>query len=127
MIEEIYNDLKKRYNTAKIVTYSKWLSDEMEGKQDDKYDIPLLTIFYTDLSDETPKERPLLQVRVRDDNEGRGEELVIVFTTTGASKVVDDIDTDLHQSAEYVEQFTEEFLTEFPDVVYRWEWFGDNS
>ena len=41
--------------------------------------------------------------------------------------MVDDIDTELHQAAEYVEQFTEEFLTEFPDVVYRWEWFGDNS
>ena len=108
------------------MTYAKWLSNEMEGKQEDTYDFPLVTIFFKDLAEETPIERPLLQVRIRDDNEGRGEEIVMVFSTTGASKIVDDIDADLHEAAEYVERFTEEFLTQFPDAVYRWEWLGDN-
>lgn len=125
MVEEIKKELLKRYNTVKVVLAAKWLSDEMENKESEKYDIPLLTIYYKDLAEEVPNEYRLLQIRIRDDAEGRGEEVVAVFTSTGASKIVTDIDTDLQQAAEYVEKFTEEFLLEFPDVVYRWEWLGD--
>lgn len=126
MIDEIYEGLKKRYNTVKVVLAAKWLSDEMEDKQCENYDIPLLTIFYTDLSEEPTTERRLIQLRVRDDCEGRGEELVMVFPTTGASKIITDIDEALVEASKYLEKFTEEFLTKFPDVVYRWEWLGDN-
>ena len=122
MVEEIKKELLKRYNTVKVVEAAKWLSNEMENKESDKYDVPLLTIFFKDLAEEVPTENRLLQVRIRDDNEGRGEEIVMVFTSTGASKVVTDIDTDLHQAAEYVEKFTEDFLLEFPDVVYTYKW-----
>ena len=125
MIEEIYNDLKKRYNSAKIVTYAKWLSNEMEGKQEDTYDFPLVTIFFKDLAEEVPTENRLLQVRIRDDNEGRGEEVVVVLNSRGVSKVVTDIDTDLKEVAGFIEKFTQDFLLEAPDIVYRWEWLGD--
>lgn len=124
MVEEIYNDLKKTYDSIKLVLAAKELSIELEKGEEYTctYDIPVLTVLYKDLSEETPTDRRLLQVRIRDDNEGRGEEIVMVFTSTGASKVVTDIDTDLHQAAEYVEKFTEDFLLEFPDVVYTYKW-----
>jgi hypothetical protein len=125
MVEEIKKELLKRYNTVKVVEAAKWLSNEMENKESDKYDVPLLTIFYKDLAEEVPNEYRLLQVRIRDDNEGRGEEVVVVLNSRGVSKVVTDIDTDLKEVAGFIEKFTQDFLLEAPDVVYRWEWLGD--
>lgn len=125
MVEEIKKELLKQYNTVKVVEAAKWLSNEMENKESEKYDIPLLTIYYKDLAEEAPKEYRLLQVRIRDDNEGRGEEVVVVLNSRGVSKVVTDIDTDLKEVAGFIEKFTQDFLLEAPDVVYRWEWLGD--
>lgn len=125
MVEEIKKELLKRYNTVKVVEAAKWLSNEMENKESDKYDVPLLTIFFKDLAEEVPTENRLLQVRIRDDAEGRGEEVVAVFSSTGASKIVTDIDTDLKEVAGFIEKFTQDFLLEAPDVIYRWEWLGD--
>lgn len=120
MVEELYQSLKKEYSNAKIVIYAKWLSDEIEEKESENYDIPLLTIFWKDLAEEVPKEEPIAQVRVRDD--GNGEELVIVLTTQGINKTVEDIDDELHFAAGAIERFTEKVLLAFPDAIFRYEW-----
>lgn len=126
MEKELYEDLKKTYDSVKLVLAAKSLSIEMEkGEEYDcQYDLPLLTITYRDLGDEENSnlEYRLLQVRVRDDNDGRGEQLAIVMTTNGAFKCVNDIDEDLKSAAEIVEKATEEFLTMSPDVVYNYKW-----
>ena len=124
MVESLKNDLKKTYDSIKLVLAAKELSIEMEKGEEYSctYDIPLLTILYKDLAEEVPTENRLLQVRIRDDNEGRGEEIVAVFVSTGVTKVVTDIDADLKEVAGFIEKFTQDFLLEFPDVVYTYKW-----
>lgn len=126
MVDEIYNDLKKTYDSIKLVLAAKELSIEMEGNEteDETYDIPLLTIYYKDLAEEVPNEYRLLQVRVRKFKDYE-EELVIVMSSNGATKKVENIEEDLKSAAEMVEKATEEFLLVAPDIVYRWEWLGD--
>ncbi len=127
MVESLKNDLQKTYDSVKLVIAAKGLAMEMEqGEEYDcEYDIPLLTVLYKDLSEETPTENRLLQVRIRDDKNGRGEEILVVLNSRGVSKVVTDIDEELKEVAGFIEKFTQDFLLEFPDVVYRWEWLGD--
>ena len=127
MNDDLYEELKKRYTSAKTIIAAKWLADEMEDKEEDTYDVPLVTIYYKDLAEEQPFEAPLMQVRVRDDNDGRGEEIVLVFTQEGCFKSVEDIDEELHFAAEVMENYTEGFLNKFPDAVLRYVWFGDDG
>lgn len=125
MVEEIKNNLLKTYNTVKLVIAAKELSMEMDNgdEYDCDYDIPLLQINYRDLADGENKNlvSPLLQVRVRKFKDYE-EELVIVMTSNGATKKVENIEEDLKSAAEMVEKATEDFLLEFPDVVYTYKW-----
>lgn len=124
MIQEIFNGLKKTYDSIKLVLAAKELSIELEKGEEYTctYDIPVLTVLYKDLSEEAPTENRLLQVRIRDDKNGRGEEVVVVLNSRGVSKVVTEIDEELKEVAGFIEKFTEDFLLEFPDVVYTYKW-----
>ena len=129
MADEIYAELKKRYDTVRLVLAAKWLANEMDGNQSEEeetYDVPLLTIYFKDLSEEPSIENRLLQVRVRNIYENQ-EELVLVFHSRGASKVVTDIDSALTEVSGYIEDFTGRFLLEFPDAIYRYEWYGGDE
>ena len=121
MVEELHRDLKKTYDSVKLVIAAKGLAIEMEqGEEYDcEYDIPLLKVSYRDLAEGEDNNLvfPLIQVRVRKDK-GCEEELVVVMSTNGATKVVNNIDEDLKSAAEIVEKATEDFLTLSPDVVY---------
>lgn len=128
MVEEITKDLLKRYNTLKVVLAAKWLSKEMDGNESDEedtYDVPLLTIYFKDLSEDVPIENRLLQIRVR--NIYGYQEVVMVFNSTGASKKTVDIESDLREAASYAVDFTEKLLLELPDAIYRYEWYGDEE
>lgn len=125
MVEELFRDLKKTYDSIKLVIAAKSLAIEMEKgvEYDYQYDLPILTIRYKDLSEgeEDNLAHRLIQVRMRKDKDC-DEELVIVMQTNGATKTIEDIDKDLLSAAAIVEKYTEEFLLDFPDVVYDYEW-----
>lgn len=120
MTEEIFDNLKKRYNTVRIALAAKWLSNEMENKEtEESYDIPLLTIFYKELDNGSVK-HPLIQVRMR--SNGQDSEFVMVFQNNGAFKKTEDADEDLRFIAEKIEDYTEKFLDKFDDITLEWEW-----
>lgn len=120
MTEEIFDNLKKRYNTVRIALAAKWLSNEMENKEtEESYDIPLLTIFYKELDNGSVK-HPLIQVRMR--SNGQDSEFVMVFQNNGAFKKTEDADEDLRFIAENIEGYTEKFLDKFDDITLEWEW-----
>ena len=128
MVETIFNQLKKKYTDAKLVVAAKWLAETVDGNDDEtKYDLPLVTIYYKDFAEENPFEYPLMQVRVRDDAEGRGEEIVLVFSSEGCFKSVQELEEELQYAADVIEKYTEGFLEKFPDCVLRYEWYGDDK
>lgn len=122
MIEEFYNDLRKTYNTVKLIIAAKSLSIEMEkgdGEYDASYDIPLLVI--NAVKAESKVQFPVVSVRIRT-TETTEEELAIVMQTNGLTKTITDIDEDLHTAAEAVEHFTELYLNDNPDDVFIYKW-----
>lgn len=127
MKNDLYRNLKKAYDRISLALAAKSFSYEMENGEEyeEEYDIPILRITYRDLSgdDVMSIEEPFIQVRVRDDRNGEGEELVMVLPNYGGFvKKVTDIDKDLADMAGFVEKATEGFLEQFPDVVYDYKW-----
>ena len=126
MKEELFKELQEQYKFAKGMIFAKWLSDEMEGKEEDKYDVALFTIYYKDLAEDVPIELPLVQVRIRKDEDKDYEEIVLVMGMVGANKEMED-EKDLEFCAEKIEWFTERFLEDFPDAIYRYERYTDKK
>lgn len=123
MKEELFNDLKKRYfmgkDTLKMIAKS-------EGDEDmGAYDFRLLTVSIKDIDEPDEAAQPMIQVRLRKDDDKDYEELVVVCNTKGANRPITDLDADLMMLAELIESLTEGLVAEFKDNVLLWNWLGD--
>lgn len=128
MEQELFEQLKKKYTDAMLVVAAKWLAETIDGNDEEaKYDLPLVTVYYKDFAEENPFEYPLMQVRVRDDMEGRGREIVLVFSSEGCFKTIEEPDEELRYAAEVMDKYCFGFLEKFPDCVLRYEWYGDDK
>lgn len=116
MVEEIYNELLKRYLMSKEVLEAQ----EEEPKQ---YDIRLLTISIKDIGDSDSLAKRVIELRYRKE-EDKNEELVIVSATVGGTREITDIHTDLKVTAEMIVSFTEKLVEEFNKVLI-WNYLGD--
>lgn len=110
MKNEIVRDLKEVYA-------AKWLSEELEGKEDN-FDFPLLTILIKGVDEPDSLAEKALQVRVR--KEGEVEELVLVLNGTGHNKPLSD--EAFNEVGEIIEQVTESLMMKFPDDVLLYKW-----
>lgn len=123
MKEELFNDLKKRYFMGKeaLKMIAKSEGDEDMGA----YDFRLLTISIKDIDEPDEAAQPMIQVRLRKDDDKDYEELVVACNTKGANRPITDLDADLTMLAELIESLTEGLVAEFKDNVLLWNWLGD--
>ena len=126
MKDELIKDLKKRYFMGKKTIKTIAM---MNGADDndtvDTYDIRLLTINIKDIDEPDEAAQPMMQVRLRKDDDKDYEEFVIVSNTKGATRPITDLDADIATLAEIIESLTEKFVEEFKDKVLLWDWLGD--
>lgn len=115
MIEELYNELKKRY--LMIETLKKVAAD---GKPADRIEGRMVTVYN--------EEEPVLEATVTINNDGpECTTFKFSFTDKGCqkgTKPVEDIDDDLHLMAEMIEEYTELWVGSH-DGVLTWDWLGD--
>ena len=127
MVEELFKDLKKRYEMARFIAAAKWIADEMENGEEkaiEAFDARLVTIFIKDVDEEDDAAVPMLQVRLRK-MEGQDEEFVLVLQDGGYTTPADEVDLKLQQIAEAIENITERMLEEYPEKALVWHWLGD--
>ena len=115
MKEEIFKELKKRYEQARFVASLPALMEENDVQIEDEegnelkpmsnYDVRLLTIFIKNIGERDDEAAPVLQVRVRW-LEGEEEE-------------------KLEEVAGVIEHISEGLVENFPDKVLVWNWLGD--
>ena len=140
MKKEIYDGLKRAYECGEMLATNKemWAAMGEEGGELSAYDFRLLSIYFKDLADDADhEEHPLLQIRVRtpkeeDRKEGEvydyKEEMVFVFNSQGMkTPIKDNLEYLFTTSAEIIEEYTEDFLTDFPDAVLRWDFMGQDD
>ena len=128
MKEELFKDLKKRYEMARFIAAAKWIADEMENGDEnaiEAFDARLVTIFIKDVDEEDDAAVPMLQVRLRK-LEGQDEEFVLVLQDGGYTTPADEVDLKLTQIAEAIESITERMLEEYPEKALVWNWLGDD-
>ena len=128
MVEELFKDLKKRYEMARFVAAARWFADEMENGEEkaiDAFDARLVTIFIKDVDEEDDAAVPMLEVRLRKLEGQDVEEFVLVLQGGGYTTPADEVDLKLQQIAEAIESITERMLEEYPEKALVWNWPGD--
>lgn len=110
MKDELVRDLKEVYA-------AKWLSEELEGNEDN-FDFPLLTILIKGVDEPDSLAEKALQVRAR--TEYNEEQLVLVLNGVGHNKPLSD--DAFNEAAEIIEKVTESLMMKFPDDVLLYKW-----
>lgn len=118
MKEELKKDIRKNYDSLKVMLAAQWLADE---KNDNNYDIPLLTILVKDAGEEDTSAEQIFQVRIRKE-EDRQEEFLVFGHSDGYASSTENLDEKIDNLATMIETITEGLLLKFPDSVLLYKW-----